>query len=64
MPLELQQAGWLTPNTWALEALESFEGVFRRGDSLLLLGYPLGLLLAGALLGLLGSRILVARRGC
>jgi hypothetical protein len=39
MPLELQQAGWLAPNTWALEA---FEGVFRRGDSLLLLGYCWG----------------------
>jgi len=60
MPLELQQLGWLTPNTWALEA---FEGVFRRGESVLLLGQPLCLLLGAALLGLLGARLLVVRRG-
>jgi ABC-2 type transport system permease protein len=47
MPEILQQAGWLTPNTWALEA---YSGIFWRQDSLLEIAVPFGALLGTALL--------------
>ena len=48
MPEGLRQIGWLTPNTWALEA---YSGVFWRGDTLLEIIGPLGLLLGTAFAG-------------
>lgn len=45
MPEGLRQLGWLTPNTWALEA---YSGVFWRGESLLEIAGPLSMLLSTA----------------
>ncbi len=47
MPEGLRQLGWLTPNTWALEA---YSGVFWRGESLLEIAQPLAMLLGIAIL--------------
>lgn len=47
MPETMQQVGWLTPNTWALEA---YSGIFWRQDSLLEIWAPLGALAGTALL--------------
>ncbi|HHQ14603.1 MAG TPA: ABC transporter permease, partial [Chromatiales bacterium] len=47
MPEALQKIGWLTPNTWALEA---YSGIFWRGESLAGIMLPLGALAATALL--------------
>jgi len=47
MPEALKQIGWLTPNTWALEA---YSGIFWRQDSLLDIWAPLGALLGTAVL--------------
>jgi len=47
MPEALKQAGWLTPNTWALEA---YSGIFWRQDSLLEIWAPLGAMVGTALL--------------
>ena len=52
MPDALQQAGWLTPNTWALEA---YSGIFWRQDSLLEIWAPLGALAGTALLAWLAA---------
>ncbi len=47
MPEALQQLGWLTPNTWALEA---YSGIFWREDALIDIAAPVGALLGTALL--------------
>jgi ABC-2 type transport system permease protein len=47
MPPALQQLGWLTPTTWALEA---YTAVFWRGEGLGALALPVGMLLGFALL--------------
>ncbi|MFW2403805.1 MAG: ABC transporter permease [Gammaproteobacteria bacterium] len=52
MPESLQQLGWLTPNTWALEA---YSGIFWRQDSLLEVWPPVGAMLGTALLAWLGA---------
>jgi ABC-2 type transport system permease protein len=54
MPRALQDLGWLTPTTWALEA---YTAVFWRGEPLAALAWPVGLLLAFA-----AATTLVARR--
>jgi ABC-2 type transport system permease protein len=46
MPPALQQLGWLTPTTWALEA---YTAVFWRGEGLAALVLPVGMLLGFAL---------------
>jgi ABC-2 type transport system permease protein len=58
MPETLRALGWLTPTTWALEA---YTAVFWRGEPLVALALPLGMLLGfAALAGLLALRL--ARR--
>ncbi len=52
MPEELQRLGWLTPNTWALEA---YSGIFWRQDALLENWAPVGALLGTALLAWLAA---------
>lgn len=58
MPGLLQDLGWITPNTWALEA---YTGIFWRGDTLADLAGPWCALLVSAVLGLLLSQRLVRR---
>jgi ABC-2 type transport system permease protein len=53
MPPLFQAAGWLTPNTWALEAYAS---IFWRNDPLQALVVPMIMLLATALGGLVIAR--------
>jgi len=52
MPEMMQRVGWLTPNTWALEA---YSGIFWRQESLLEILAPLGALFGTALLAWLGA---------
>ena len=59
MPAEVQSLGWLTPNTWALEAYAS---VFWRGDPMAALLLPCGLLFVTGIVGLLLARIMSKRR--
>ncbi len=58
MPEELRDLGWLTPNTWALEA---YSGIFWRQEPLAELALPIGLL---AMIGLVGwqAALYLARR--
>ena len=58
MPGWLRDLGWLTPNTWALEAYSS---VFWRDEALLDILLPCGLMLSVGLAGL-GAAHLLARR--
>jgi ABC-2 type transport system permease protein len=58
MPPLLRKLGWLTPNTWGLEAYTS---VFWRGDSLDALVLPLALLVASGLVGLAVAQGLARR---
>lgn len=53
MPPALRTLGWITPNTWALEA---YTGIFWRDDALAQLLVPWGALLVVGLLGLLAAR--------
>jgi len=53
MPTLLRQAGWITPNAWALEAYTS---IFWRGDPFRELALPLSLLALTAVLGLMLAR--------
>ncbi len=55
MPAEVQTLGWLTPNTWALEAYAS---IFWRGDPMMALVLPALVLAASGILGLVIARIL------
>jgi ABC-2 type transport system permease protein len=59
MPDLLQSLGWLTPNTWALEA---YSGIFWRGESLLAVVTPVLLLIFTGLAGWLLARVLAGRR--
>ncbi len=59
MPDVLKDLGWLTPNTWALEA---YSGVFWRGDDLLAVALPIGLLIAAGIGGWLLARMLASRK--
>lgn len=59
MPAEVQTLGWLTPNTWALEAYAS---VFWRGDPLTALLVPCALLFSVGIVGLILARIMSRRR--
>lgn len=53
MPPMLREAGWITPNAWALEAYTS---IFWRGDPLSYLVLPLSVLTAAAGIGLILAR--------
>lgn len=59
MPEVLKDAGWLTPNTWALEA---YSGVFWRGEDLSAVLLPVALLAATGVVGWLAARSLAQRR--
>jgi ABC-2 type transport system permease protein len=59
MPGEVQALGWVTPNTWALEAYAS---VFWRGESMPTLATYWVVLAGMGLAGLLFARIQAARR--
>ena len=59
MPQPLQAAGWLTPNTWALEA---YSGIFWRGDSLLVVAGPISALLVSGVVGFVLARKIAAYR--
>ena len=50
MPPLLQDIGWITPNTWALEA---YTAIFWRGEPWTDLLVPWGVLAGAALVGLL-----------
>jgi ABC-2 type transport system permease protein len=58
MPGWLQRIGWLTPNTWALEA---YGGVLWREEPLRELAIPCIMLLATAIAGLLASHVMARR---
>ena len=58
MPELLKDLGWLTPNTWVLEA---YSGMFWRGAGIADLWLPCFLLLALGLLGLAGAQVLASR---
>lgn len=59
MPELLKGLGWLTPNTWALEA---YSGILWRGDGLTSVLLPVGLLFFSGMLGWFAARWLAARR--
>ena len=59
MPAVLKDLGWLTPNTWALEA---YSGVFWRGDPLTAVWLPVALLFTVGIAGWLIARTLAHRR--
>jgi len=59
MPDVLKDLGWLTPNTWALEA---YSGVFWRGEDLSLVLVPVALLAATGIVGWLAARLLAHQR--
>ncbi len=58
MPDWMQELGWLTPNTWALEA---YVDIFWREQPMESLLLPWGLLFGAALLGLASARIMARR---
>jgi ABC-2 type transport system permease protein len=58
MPPLLQDLGWITPNTWALEAYTS---IFWRDEPMSALLLPWGALIAAGVVGLLLSRRLARR---
>jgi ABC-2 type transport system permease protein len=59
MPVWMRDLGWVTPNTWVLEA---YSGIFWRAEGLGDVLLPCGLLLAAGLLSLGGAQWLAARR--
>jgi ABC-2 type transport system permease protein len=59
MPEVLKDLGWLTPNTWALEA---YSGIFWRGESLLDVLLPVALLAGAGIGGWLAARALAHRK--
>jgi ABC-2 type transport system permease protein len=58
MPQVVQDLGWLTPNTWALEA---YTGIFWRDDPLRTLLLPWSMLALAAVMGLLVAQRLARR---
>ena len=58
MPPFVQDLGWITPNTWALEAYAS---TFWRGEGIADVAVPLLALLAAGLAGLAVARLVVQR---
>ena len=58
MPPLLQQAGWLTPTAWALEA---YTLVFWRDEPVTAIALPVALLAGAAAAGLLAARRLARR---
>ena len=60
MPPFVQDLGWITPNTWALEAYAS---TFWRGEGLAEIAVPVLALAAAGAIGLLSARIAVRRTG-
>jgi ABC-2 type transport system permease protein len=59
MPDTLKDLGWLTPNTWALEA---YSGIFWRGEDLTAVAFPIALLILVGIGGWLAARVLAQRR--
>ena len=59
MPPTLQTLGWLTPNTWALEA---YTGIFWRGEAVSALWLPWGMLFVVGLGSLLIAHWIAERR--
>ena len=59
MPEWLRELGWLTPNTWVLEA---YSGIFWRNSGFSEILMPCGLLAGLAAICLGGAQILAARR--
>lgn len=59
MPEALRDLGWLTPNTWALEA---YSGIFWRQEPLTHLALPIGLLAGIGVLGWQAALFLARRR--
>ncbi len=59
MPELLKDLGWLTPNTWALEA---YSGIFWRGEALREVMLPVALLTATGIVGWLAARTLAHRK--
>lgn len=59
MPQEVQALGWVTPNTWALEAYAS---IFWRGEDIQALQLPWTVLGGIGLAGLAVSHVVAARR--
>jgi len=58
MPPLLQDLGWLTPNTWALEA---YTAIFWRDESVAALIMPWVMLVAAGLVGLWIAQIAASR---
>jgi ABC-2 type transport system permease protein len=58
MPGYVQQLGWATPNTWALEAYSS---IFARAEGFMTLLLPLAVLAVTGLVGLLAAHIMARR---
>jgi ABC-2 type transport system permease protein len=58
MPPLLQDLGWITPNTWALEA---YTAIFWRDEPVSALFVPWVALIAAAVAGLIVSRRLARR---
>ncbi|MCG8561411.1 MAG: ABC transporter permease [Hyphomicrobiales bacterium] len=59
MPDWIQRVGWLTPNTWTLEA---YGAIFWRGEGVAALVVPWAALAAAGLMGLAGAVLLAQRR--
>lgn len=60
MPPFLQDIGWMTPNTWAIEG---YAAIFWRDEPISALVLPAGVLLGAAAIGLLASQLLARRLG-
>ena len=58
MPQLVQDLGWITPNTWALEA---YTGIFWRDEPLRSLLLPWGMLILAAIIGLVIAQRLARR---
>ncbi len=58
MPVEMQTLGWVTPNTWGLEAYATF---LWRGDELEAVLVPWTLMAGAAMIGVLGARFMARR---
>ena len=59
MPQWIQDLGWLTPNTWVLEA---YGAIFWLGEDVSALILPWSALAGAGLMGLLGAYVLALRR--